>query len=184
MLQYGPILAVLNTTKTNTRIRIFHTRVKLRYHRLTTQVVSFSILTIQLLVVCLTLVWWPTTVTVKRITSPCGKKKKTRGKKRNLTAKRKRLKPKRKPRGKISSIPREHFNSYFFAVRSWLFFLPWGYSFCLEVFLFALKVNSFAVTVVGHRNFEILFPKILDFSTCGYLWELARTLLIWLAFKP
>ena len=31
VLQYGPILAVLNTRKTNKRIRIFHTRVKLRY---------------------------------------------------------------------------------------------------------------------------------------------------------
>ena len=30
MLQYGPILAALNTMKTNERIRIFHTRVKLR----------------------------------------------------------------------------------------------------------------------------------------------------------
>ena len=36
---------------------------------LTTQVASYSILTIQLLVVCLTLVWWPTTVTVKALTS-------------------------------------------------------------------------------------------------------------------
>ena len=120
-------------------------------------------------------------LTAKRIASPCGKKKKTRdkkkktrGKKKNLTAKRKRkrLKAKRKPhgkikktRGKISSIPRGHFNSYFFALRSWLFFLPWGYSFCREVFLYTLKVNSFAVTVLGHRTFEILFPKILDFST-------------------
>ena len=42
-----------------------------------------------------------------------------------------------------------------------LFFLPLGFSFCREV-------NSFAVTVVGHRTFEILFPKILDFSTCEY----------------
>ena len=98
--------------------------------RLTTQVVSFSILTIQLLVVCLTLVWWPTTVTAKvltsrqkenltakRITSLCGKKK-------NLTAK-------RKTRGKISSIPRGHVNSYFFCREVvvilsavMLFFLP------------------------------------------------------------
>ena len=52
MLQYGPIVAVLNTTNTNKRIRIFHTRVKLRY--LITDIASLSILTIQLLVVCLT----------------------------------------------------------------------------------------------------------------------------------
>ena len=31
VLQYGPILAVLNTAKTKKRIRIFHTRVKLIY---------------------------------------------------------------------------------------------------------------------------------------------------------
>ena len=104
-------------------------------------VASYSILTIQLLVVCLTLVRWPKTVTAKaltswkkrktprqkekdtakRMTSPGGKKKKTCGKKKNVTAKRKRLKAKRKPHGKkktthgkISSIPRGHFNSYFF----------------------------------------------------------------------
>ena len=52
VLQYGPILAVLNTTKANKRIRIFHTRVKLRY--LITEVALLSILAIQLLVVSLT----------------------------------------------------------------------------------------------------------------------------------
>ena len=112
-------------------------------------------------------------------------REKIRGKKKNFTAKRKRLKARIKPHGKkkktsgkISSIPRGHFNPYFScrevivilsAVR--LFYLLWGFSFCHEV-------NSFAVTVVGHRTFEILFPKILDFSTCGYSWELARTFLI------
>ena len=159
MLQYGPILAALNTTNANTRIRIFHTRIKLRY-KTTQEVTSYSILTIQLLVVCLTLVRWPKTVTAKAltlrqkekphgkkkkthakvITSPCGKKKKTHGKKKNLTAKRKDSNQKenltakkKKTHSKISSILREHFNSYFFccevvvilfAVR--LFFLPWG----------------------------------------------------------
>ena len=87
-----------------------------------------------------------------------------------------------KPHSKISLIPRGHFNSYFFCrevmvilFEMKLFFLPWGFSFCCEV-------NSSTVTVVGHRTFEILFPKILDFSTCGYSWELhvARTSLIWL----
>ena len=104
-------------------------------------------------------------------------KEKDSKQKENLTAKRKRLAAK-------FIRYQEDYNSYFFAVRLWLFFLLWGYSFCREVFPFALKVNSFAVTVVGHRTFEILFPKILDFSTCGYSWEQARTLLIWLAFKP
>ena len=66
MLQYGPILAALNTTNANKRIRIFHTRVKLRY-KTTQDVASYSIVTIQLLVVCLTvLVRWPKTVTAKR----------------------------------------------------------------------------------------------------------------------
>ena len=52
VLQYGPILAVLNKKKTNKRIRIFHISVKLRY--LITEVALLGILTIQLLVVCLT----------------------------------------------------------------------------------------------------------------------------------
>ena len=126
-------------------------------------------------------------LTAVRITSPCGKKKKTLGKKKNLTAKRKRLeakrktsrqkrkrlKAKRKPHdkkkktcGKISSIPRGHFNSYFFYREVMVIFSAVRFSFSCEV-------NSFAVTVVGHHTFEILFPKILDFSTCGYSRELA-----------
>ena len=48
---------------------------------LTTQVTSYSVLTIQLLVVCLTLVQWPTTVMAKALTSrqkeKDSKKKKT-----------------------------------------------------------------------------------------------------------
>ena len=47
MLQNGPILAVMNTTKTNKRIGIFHTSIS-------AEVASLSIITIQLLVVCLT----------------------------------------------------------------------------------------------------------------------------------
>ena len=93
------------------------------------------------------------------------------GKSINLTAKRKRL---------AAKFLRYHFSCrevMVILLAARLFFLPWGFSCCSEV-------NSFAVTVVGHRTFEILFPKILDFSTCGYSWELAWTLLIWLAFKP
>ena len=74
-------------------------------------------------------------------------KEKPHGKRKRLEAKRKPHGKKKKTHGKISSIPRGHFYSYFF---------------CREV-------NCFAVTVVGHRTFEFLFPKILDFSTCGYL---------------
>ena len=95
----------------------------------------------------------------KRITSSCGKKKETRVKKKTSQQKEKRLKAKRKPhgkkkktRGKISSIPRGQFNSYFFCLEVMvilfamrLFFLPLGFSFCCDV-------NSFAVTVVGHRT--------------------------------
>ena len=91
-------------------------------------------------------------------------KEKPHGKRKRLKAKRKPHGKKKKTHGKISSIPRGHFNSYFF---------------CREV-----TCNCFIVTVVGHRTFEFLFPKILDFPTCGYSWDLARTLLIWLAFKP
>ena len=96
MLQYGPILAVLNTTKTNTRIRIFHTRVKLRY----TPVASYSILTTQLLVVCLTLVRWPKTVTAKALTSQ--QKEKHHGKKNNFTVRQKEKdsRQEEKPHGK------------------------------------------------------------------------------------
>ena len=61
----------------------------------------------------------------------------------------------KKTHGKISSIPRGQFNSYFFCR-------------AVMVILFAVR----------------LFFLILDFSTCGYSWELARTLLIWLVFKP
>ena len=135
MLQYGPTLAVLNTTKTNTRIRIFHTRVTVSLDITCNYSSRFVQYPHYPIACCLfTFVWWPTTatakaltsrqkknLTVKRITSPCSKKKKTRSKKKNLTAERKRLKAKRKPhgkkkktRGKISSIPRGHFNSYFF----------------------------------------------------------------------
>ena len=61
---------------------------------LTTQVASYSILTIQLLkLFCLTLVRWPTTVTAKALTSR--QKEKPHAKKNNLLAKIKRLAAKR-----------------------------------------------------------------------------------------
>ena len=55
-----------------------------------------------------------------------------------------------------------------FAVR--FFFLPWGYSFCREVFLFAVRLIllPWQLWATVLPSFEILFPKILDFSTCGY----------------
>ena len=142
-MQYGRIAAVLNTTKTNTRIRIFHTRFELRYINYSSRFIQHPHHPIACCLPHLSAVTHncldkSINLTAKRITSPCGKKKKTRGKKRNLTAKRRRLKTKRKPhgkkektRGKISSLPRGHFNSYFFcrevvvnlfAVR--FFFLP------------------------------------------------------------
>ena len=76
-------------------------------------------------------------LTAKRITSPCGIKKKTRGKKKNLTAKKEKTQSKKKiSRQKEdlrqnSSIPRDILILIPFAVR--LFFLPWGFSFCHEV---------------------------------------------------
>ena len=57
---------------------------------------------------------------------------------------------------------------FLFAVR--LFFLPWGFSFCREVFLFAvmLILLPWQLWATVLPTFKILFPKILDFSTCGY----------------
>ena len=101
---------------------------------------------------------------------PHGKKKKTQSKKKI---------PRQKEKGSRQNFfDTERTFLISFAVRSWLFFWPWGYSFGPEVFLFCREVNSFSVTVVGHCTFEILFPKILDFSICGYSWEQAQTLLI------
>ena len=103
---------------------------------LTTQVASYSILTIQLLVVCLTLVRWTTIDAAKALTSqqkekPHGKKIKTHGKKNTPTAKRKRL------AAKFLQYRDNILIHISFAVRSWLFFFPGGYSFCREVILFA-----------------------------------------------
>ena len=117
MLQYGPILAVLNTTKTNTRIRIFHTELSLviNYSSRFVQYPHYPIACClpHLSTVAHNCLGKSINITAKRktsrqkekdsgqkkITSPCGKKEKTRGKKRNLTGK-KRLKAKRKPHGK------------------------------------------------------------------------------------
>ena len=152
---------------------------------LTTQVASYSILTIhrQLLVVCLTLVRWPTTVTAKALTLQ--QKEKPHGKNNNLPAKRKRLAAKRETSwqkekdskqkenltAKRKSLTAEFLwyredNLIFisFAVSSWLLFLLWAYCFCRKFFPSAVRLILFAVTVVGHRTFvEILFPKILHF---------------------
>ena len=132
MLQYGPILAVLNTMKTNTRIRIFHTRVSLD--------ISYSSRFVQYphypIACCLphlstvahnchgrsiNLTAKRKRVAAKRITSPCGKKKRLATKIKTSRQKGKRVKAKREPhgkkkktRGKIYSMPRGHFNSYFF----------------------------------------------------------------------
>ena len=117
-----------------------------------------SILTIQLLVVFLTFVQWPTTVRAKELTS----RQKQKDSWKNLF-----------------DAKRTFFILISFAVR--LFFLPWGYSscresfsFCGEVFLFALRffflswgfsfypeVNSFPVT--GGWATLPLSTKILDF---------------------
>ena len=74
---------------------------------LKTSLRTVSILTIQLLAVCLTLVRWPKTVTAKALTSrqkekPHGKNKKTHGKKNNLTVRQKEndSRQEEKPHGK------------------------------------------------------------------------------------
>ena len=132
--------SILNTTKTNTGIRIFHTRISLD--------INYSSRFVQY-------PHYPITCCLPRLSmvghNCYGKsinltaKRKTHGKQNNLTAQRKRLAAKRKTSrqkekrlkekekdyGKISSMPRGHFNSYFFrhevvvilfAVR--FFFLP------------------------------------------------------------
>ena len=89
-------------------------------------------------------------LTAKRITSRCGKKKrerkgnrerrKTQSKKKNLrqkenlTAKRKRL------AAKFLRYREDILILISFAMRSRLFFLTWGYSFCREVILFAVRL--------------------------------------------
>ena len=71
------------------------------------------------------------------------------------------------------------------------FFLPWGFFFCSEVFLFALRfvfAFLFALWLIllpwQSAGFPLKFwsQRFLIFSTCGHSWELAQTLLIWLAF--
>ena len=140
-------------------------------------------------------------LTAKRITSPMRQKEKDsrqkeklHGKKKNLTAKRKTQSKKKTTRQKEQDSRQNFFDTertssilISFAMRSWLFFLPWGYSICRELLLFAVRLillpwQLWATVPLKFR--EILFPKILDFATCGYSRELAWTLLIWLAFKP
>ena len=106
-------------------------------------------------------------------------------KRKRLMAKRKRLTAKRK------RLMANFFDtqSHFFAVRSRLFFLPWVFFFYREVFVFAAslflfavrlfflpgvffflpwgftfcrEVNSFAVTVVGHRSRTGLDDRICE----------------------
>lgn len=96
--------------------------------------------------------------------------KKTRGKSKSLTAKRIATRQKKYPDGphgikesvgtgascRGAPVFLSRVVLFCFAVR--LLFLPWGYSFCLEVISFARvfyycrEVISFAVTLVGHRN--------------------------------
>ena len=98
VLQYGPILAVLNTTKTNTVL----------YKKRETS--------------------------RQKKEKPHSKKKKTHGKKNNVTVKRKRLVAKRKRHkakrkgltAKFLRYREDNLILIYFAVRSWLFFLPRG----------------------------------------------------------
>ena len=112
---------------------------------LTTEVASYSILTIQLIVVCLTLVRWTTIDTAKALTS---QQKNLRAKRKRLTAKRitsrqkelKRLAAKRKTSRQKEKDFLSKFLRYREAILILIFCLPWGsgYSFCREVILFAV----------------------------------------------
>ena len=78
-----------------------------------------------------------------------------------------------------------------------LFFLPWRYSFCREVFLFAVRFFfsvCHEVILIAVRlillAWQLWAPlkfcsrRFLIFQHVGIpAWELAQTLLIWLAFK-
>ena len=88
---------------------------------------------------------WPTTFTAKEITSrqkgkdsqqkeePHGKREKTHRKRKHLTANEKPHGKKKKTHGKRKDL----------TVR--LFLLPWGYSFCCEVFSFSVSRFLFSV---------------------------------------
>ena len=92
----------------------------------------------------------------KRITSQCGKKKKTCGKKKNLTAKRKKTQSKKKTSRQKEKDSKQKENLTAKRKRLMAKFLRYREDILILI--------SFAV----RSWFEILFPKILDFSTCGY----------------
>ena len=112
--------------------------------------------------------------------------------KKTSRAKRKRLK------AKFLRCREDIFYSFFFcrvvilfAVR--LFFCRESFSFCREVFLcfsFCLVVSLFALRLIlllwQSAGPPYLWNSVHKdswfFSTCGHSWELAQTLLIWLAF--
>ena len=107
-------------------------------------------------------------LTAKRITSGCGKKQKTHSKKKNLVAKRKRLKPKRKRlTTKFLRYREDIFILIYFAVRSWLFFLLWGYSFCHEVLLFAVRLILLSWQLWATVPFKFCSQRFLIFQHVG-----------------
>ena len=88
---------------------------------------------------------------------PHGKKKHSKQKE-NLTAKRKRL------AAKFLRYREDILILISFAVRSWLFFLPWGYYICRELFLFAVRL--------------ILLPYLWNsgkFCSRRFMWVFVRT---------
>ena len=88
-------------------------------------------------------------------------KEKDSKQKENHTAKRKRL------AAKFLRYREDILILISFAMRSWLFFLPWGYSFCREA-------NSFAVTVVGHRTVPLKSSVPEDYWFFN-MWVFVRT---------
>ena len=132
-----------------------------------------SILTIQALVVFLNFARWPTTVTATKLTS--WQKEKPHSKKKDLAQ-------------NFFKAKRTFFILLSFALGLFFlprvfFFLPWGFSFCPEVFLFALRLVPLPWQPAGPPYlWNSVHKDSWFFSTCGYLWELAQTLHIWLAF--
>ena len=106
---WGYSSSILNTTKTNSRIRIFHTRVKAQNcHGKGIKLTAKKKTSRQ-----------KERLTANRIPSRHKEKdsrqrEKPHGKKKKTQRKRKPHGKKKKTHGKISSIPRGHFNSYFF----------------------------------------------------------------------
>ena len=181
MLQYEPILTVLDTTKTIKRIRIFHTSLDI-IKLLKSNFVEYphypsACCFPHLCTMAHHCHGKKINLMAKRETSR--QKEKPHGKKKNLTAKRKTSQQKERPTAKFLQC-REDIIFLFFSL------LPWGYSFCHESFSFCPEVFLFALRLIPLLWQSTGPPYLWNsvhkdswfFSTCGYSWELAQTFLI------